>query len=347
MPEHYYKSDTNYLYVQKAIVERLQLFVTKMLYPDESFAVAKKRFILANFESGDEVAVRKSVEYFKNPQAQFPFTAYNVGEEEEIDDQRDGSNWATGGIYYSKTFNAYVKTIPAKLMITMMSFFSNPHDYFQARSRIYDTTSTLTRLWCPIVVNELETQFPIDIAIPCQKGSLAFSFEEHLRIGNIYNLQHDHDIFFHYFMINPSNIHNNYTPLVIRNVDDIELSLYTSRQDETRDRAMFVESAISPAIPVVSAIAPENGEESFDKTSPIILSFSVAMNETSVELALQFTPFISADLVWNESSTQLMIDPVDSLLASTEYTISLSTNAVSVNNVPIEEDFELVFTTEA
>ena len=345
MPVNYYTSDEKYMYVQKIVMDVVKVFVIKLLYPDENYSDAEKRFLLANFDSGDEVAVRKSIETFKTSQGKFPFTAYNIGEEEEIDDTLDGSSIAQSGQYFSPIYNCYLKSVPGILTVPMISFFTTPHDYFQARSRIYDTTSTVSRVFCPFTLNGVAGSFPIDIKIPVQKGSLAFAFTEFLRLGKIYNLQHDMSVYFHYYMINTANIHTNYIAPRISPVDEILLSLFDYSTGIYKDSPVLDGVAVVPPTPVVTTTSPTEAEDDFDVSSPIIINFNVAMNESSVEAAIDLTPFFGANYFWNSASTQLIIDPANDLTHATQYTITINTNAKAASTANLTDDFVLTFTT--
>jgi hypothetical protein len=345
MAEHYYKSDANYLAMVKAIMDAFKVFIIKMLYLEEDYDTAKKRFILADFSAGEEVAIRRSVEFFKNSQANFPFTAYNISEEETLGDTLGTSLWRKTGLYYNPNYQAYMKSILCSIEIPCMSFFSNPSDYHHARILLADTDIIVTRLFVPIYINGIIAEFPIDIDFEVTKGNLAYALEEHLRVGKIYNIAHTHKIFFPYLVINNANVHNDYTPLRIAPVDEIDFSLYSFSNQHYYDNPKLIDTKTSPDIPVVSSTSPTEGETDFDKSSPILINFSLAMNEDSVYNSFTSDPVIDAEYLWNTDSKQFIIDPIADLESGTLYSITIAQTAKSEDTVPLEDDFVLTFTT--
>lgn len=333
MPENYYTSSTSYPAIINALAERTKLYTCSLLYPTEAYAVSGKRFILSNFESGEEIAIRNSIQTFKTSQARFPFTAYNIGEMVEVPERR--TLMQRNLKYYDKNFGCYISAQPMQIEITMMTFTVSANDYFRVRTLLHNTNAQLTRLWVPITINGYETTFPIDLKYEIAKFSLAFEFEEFLRVGKIFDIQHTATLFFH----------NIITDANIDVVEDMELTLLRL-SDIDQSQSISQGTLSMPNTPIVSSTDPSDGEISVDRDDSIVINFNVAMDEASVEDYLSTDPFISADYLWNSSGTQLLIDPVDRMSSGTLYTIIITDDAKSgYYDIPLEEDYEFSFTT--
>lgn len=351
MAEKYYDAtiyDSFYPTIVKSILEALKVYICGMLYPDEDFNISGKRFILTDFSPGDEIAIRKSVETFKTVQGKFPFTAYGLNDR-EIDLLGEKTSFKEkSGIYYSNIHGAYIKSVPSKLTIPMVSFFSTAADYEKAYHIIMNDVAVVNRINIPIRVYHSTTEyddtfFPILFNLEVSKGAFAYQFDEYLRTGNIWGLVHNFVIEFRYYAINANDSHGN--TLRIAPVDDIIASFYTFNNPDYRDNPILQNVMHAYAIPEVTTTTPTEGSTNFDRSYPIIINFNTGMDEDSVINAIDSNPFISSDYVFNNTSTQLYIDPVSDLQANTLYTITISTNAKSGMDQNLENDFVLTFTT--
>lgn len=342
MAEKYYNpiTDVNYPLVVKAIIETLRVYICETLYRDEEFKDSQKRFILADFSGGDDASIRRSVETFKTTQGKFPFTAYGMWDNEV---PSEGSTRTKTGGYYSKVFGCYMKVFPARLTVPMVSFFTTSYDYERAYHLIESDVATPTRLNVPLYINENLTYFPINIDIDVSKGAFAGAFDEYLKIGKIWGLNHTLKIHYHYFSINATDHHGN-TPRIAL-VDDLYANFFSFNKVDYRDNPTLLDTLYNFEIPIVTASVPIQDATGISRTNPIILNFNVSMNEDSVFSNIDFTPFIVADFSWNSLSTQLTIEPTDALLANTSYTITISTDTKSSMNQNFEEEYTLSFTT--
>ena len=84
---NYYIPKTEYPDILDLVLQRILEYIFKLVYPEEEFTPEnkRKRLIIADFDSGDEVAIRRSIETHFNSNAVFPFTAYNIGDEEQVE----------------------------------------------------------------------------------------------------------------------------------------------------------------------------------------------------------------------------------------------------------------------
>jgi len=332
MPQNYYSDSINYPPIILAVVERVKYHICTSLYPNEDYnSQSSKRFIIANFETGTEIAIKRAIEKFKNSQPLFPFTAYNIGELIPVTDKR--SNLQKNFQYYSPILNAYVSAQPSELEINMMSFFTTPNDYFRALTILHTDLANITRLTVPIIINEILTSLTIDVNYEISKGDLAYSFEDYLRTGRIYNISHNAKIYFNNIILNAN----------INLVDNIEISL--SRLNNNNS-SILIQTDTVPDTPVIISTAPQEGETNVDVDNPIIIYFSTSMNEDSVENGLSILPYLNYNVIWNSSGTILVLDPITPMQKQTTYILTIDKTATSSLHVPFEDDFELNFITE-
>jgi hypothetical protein len=339
MTVKYYGVSTSYPRIVSAVVDRIHYWVWECLYSEtETYSgVVGKRIFLTSFEAGDEVALRTSIEKLKTSQASFPFTAYNLGELAPVTDKR--SHGQKSFTYYSPIHGSYISAQPSILEIPMVSFFNNPDDYWEAMSKLQTDEVNLTRLTVPLTLNGVLTSTTIDLDLEINKGSLAYAFEDYLRLGHIYNITHSAKVYFHNFVLDNPRLNLKLYP-----VEDIQVALKTL-SSINRSLGTTIDISHVPDPPLVSSTTPSEAAVDVGRTTPIIINFSLPMNEESVENYLTTDPFISADLNWNLSGTILSIEPVITLNSGTLYTIMITNEATSAVSVPFEEDFELTFTT--
>jgi hypothetical protein len=336
--------------VQDLVLARLLEYMFKLIYPDEEFTQAnkKKRFILADFDSGDEVAIRRSIETWYNTNAIFPFTAYNIGDEEQVEQK---SHLQKYGAWYVPEFGMAVSSIPHAITIPMVTFYNTPYDWrrFSSISALDDFN--LTRLWVPCYFNNVLTQFPIDVDFTITKGSYAFRYDEMLKTGNIYDLNHSMRVFYHKFVLaQPSQVSGTgkQVPLVIHPVDNIELALkeLNDRANISSSSNFLIKNITIPDNPTMLSSSPVNNETGVDKDFVnIIITFDVAMDETTLLNNIDIIPYFDNEKTLSTDGKTLVIDPVVSLTANTQYQILINTKAKSADEVALEEDIDIKFTT--
>lgn len=336
----YYGDNVNFPPIMNAIIQRVLFYLATKLYPDEDPddliqpESPTKKFILANFEGGEEIAVRRQIEELqKSSSAIYPFTAYNSSEETlELSTK---SHLQVSGKVFNSEVNGYVQAIPATWDFPAITFTSNVQDYFRARQLLSVDASRLTRITVPITINNVLTSFPIDITFELTKGSYAFQFEEYLSKGRIYDLVHNLKIKFLYFILND---------VPISPVDNIEMSLKTlaTQSNSTID----IQTYYSPVTSIVTSTTPVTNTIGFDKTQSIIINFNNAMNESLTNSYIDIEPMFPCNFIWNDPSTQLTLSPKSGLLdASTNYIITIEKSAQSIYQATLEDDYILNFTT--
>lgn len=90
---------------------------------------------------------------------------------------------------------------------------------------------------------------------------------------------------------------------------------------------------------------PIDDSEDVPKNANIVLNFSVSMNEESVINNTTITPSIENVMTFDNTSKILTIDPVGNFSALTEYSMTLSKEAKSNNNIALKNDYIISFTT--
>lgn len=349
---NYYHSQVEYPDILDLVLDRLLEYMFKLIYPDEEYNQTnkRKRFILADFDSGDEVAIRRSIETYFNTNATFPFTAYNIGDEEQVEQK---SHLQKYGMWYVPEFNMAVSSIPHAITIPMVTFYNTPFDWrrFSSISALDDFN--LTRLWVPCYFNDVLTQFPMDVDFTITRGSFAFRYDEMLKTGQIYDLNHTMRVFYHKFVLaQPSQVDpsGKQTPLVIKPVENIELALkeLNDRANITSSSNFLIKNITIPNNPKMLSSSPVNDETNVDKDFVnIIITFDSVMDETLLLNNIDIIPYFDNEKTLSADGKTLIIDPVVSLNANTQYEILINTKAKSADGVALENDIDIKFTTGA
>lgn len=331
-----------YPYIYKAILERLQIYFCNLLYPDEPFQDAKKRFILADFVGGgNETAIRQSIENYQNSNGVFPFTAYNIDDDEPVDYK---ALIHMTGNYYDPDLDCYLSAVPAYLNINMMTVYTTEYDYYIGTAKMMYDLACLTRLDVPIMINGKETFFEIDIDMDVTKGDLAFAYQDHKDKGSLFNISHNCKVKFHYFLLTGKTFNSadgKQRPIPLYPVDNMILSL-----KRMEDKSLIDTLTVS-VIPNVTSSTPASNAVNVSTNSSVFINFNTPMNESSVISSMDIVPNIEGKRIWNNEGTILEIRPYDTLDANTEYNINIYKTAQNYITHPLENDFELKFKTGA
>jgi hypothetical protein len=175
MSERYYSTSDNYPYVIKSILERVILYFQNVIYPDESLTDSRKRFIIAD-TSDDGNAIRRSIDFFKNSNGTFPFTAYNIQDDAPGEFK---SHLQVSGKVYSELVGGYISFIPMILNIPMVTYYTTPFDFWRGMTIFAEDEANFSRLDTPVIINGVTCSMTIDLTYTTERGSLAFSIEEH------------------------------------------------------------------------------------------------------------------------------------------------------------------------
>jgi len=342
--KRYYPDSSNYPYAIKSITERVLLYCSQVLYPEESTSNAMKRIIMATFDD-DALAIKQSISKYKTSQGKFPFTAYGIGDVEFIENK---TYYQVSGTYYSRELDAYIRYVPIKFTIPMVTFLTTPYDFWRVMNNF--SNDTLTRLDVPITINDQLTYFSIDIGFLAEKGSSAFDIEQQLGYGKIYPVVHTAEISCAYITVDlQRNINSqviNQTKLVYH-VDDIILRLSELQDAKNLSNNPLLETLNSPESPLVVSSTPINNATDITVDSSIVINFNVSMNESSIISNMDIVPYFDKDITFDIESKIMTIIPRQNLLNSTQYEILINNNAKSADLQNLESDYILKFTTGA
>ncbi len=101
----------------------------------------------------------------------------------------------------------------------------------------------------------------------------------------------------------------------------------------------------SDTAPTVMATLPQAGASEVALDQPLVVDFSEAMDERSVELALRHEPPLDCDYVWRRESSRLVCDPRFERLPLTTYQVSISTSATDTAGNRLAGSFGFSYTT--
>jgi hypothetical protein len=312
-------------------------YSTNVLYKAEPYAVSKNRWVLA--DATTSMQMRGNEKQFNWSNAKFPFTAYTIGE--LIADDRVPNYYARSHRYYSQKYDRIISANAMVLEIVMYSFFNTAIDYHRAQSLLLDDDAMKTLKEVPIMINNELTSFPIIIDPEIVKGNLAYEFEQQLRAGKIFDINHTVKIYYHELMVNYDTSPRR-GAFIVGPVDDIEVALKSLPKHEIGQELIYGSGVVVDTPQVISTM-PEDGQESVNLDSDIIFNFNVSMNKSSVETNLLITPGVNADYVWNDSQTILTLDKIDPFVSGVSYSCSLSKKAQSVYGQGMQNDYDFTF----
>jgi len=234
MAKDYYSQPTStskHQTIVREIMRRIRLYVLDILYTTEHYNNAKKRFVLADIGAGSDAMIKGAVKSFQKTTQNFPFTAYNNPDVERRDEGK--SLRASSGRVFSEELGCYIASFPCEFEVPMISFYADVSDYYHARYRLMEQNKDLIRLKVPIVINSVETYFPIDIEYEITKGDYPHEFEEYLNKNKIYDISHTFNIKYYHFIV----YKDKYVDLFYKdNVLDIISDPPTSPAPSTGDR---------------------------------------------------------------------------------------------------------------
>lgn len=345
MPERYYNESNSYPYAVRSILQRVILYFKDVLYAQDTDEIAMKRFILSD-TSDDSAAIRRSIDVFKNNQGEFPFTAYNIGDDTlgEIKTHLQKS-----GNYYSPYFNAYIAYIPITLNFSFTSFFTTPFDYWRADNLLSMESASLTRLKVPIEINGIDTFFYIDLNFSTEKGSLAWDIEQQFGVGKIYPLVHSVEVEGVFFVVNKGKDPNTGTTTsdkIVYPVDDMIVRLCNLENPEILSLNTLIDTRVSPDILKIDSTIPLNNSEDISINQIITITFNDSVDEYAFINNYSIVPYFDHELDFDSYSRVITITPYESLQNNTQYNILINKELRSVNNQNMEEDFLLSFITE-
>ncbi len=109
------------------------------------------------------------------------------------------------------------------------------------------------------------------------------------------------------------------------------------------DKNLLYDTTIAPQI---IAHSPQNTSDSISAGTSIQITFDRTMNKESVENAFSISPNASGKFTWGNSDKSVTFVPLIPLEKSTDYKVTISTNAKSKWLVSIPADYTFNFTTK-
>lgn len=325
------EQDLRYPPIVEAIVLRTLLYFAEVLY-NKLWVVdpqlAMNRILISDVEAGSNVAIGDAIDAFRSINHQFPFTAYNVGEFEMRTDSFNNQTLALGLSYYPE-IGSKARAYPAKFRMQFVSFFNTALDHKTAQTILGSESSSLTRLYAPIMFGNTEVSIPFDVNFEIANGSLAGQFEEYLVQNRIWDLVHNVEILYHEYILDT---------VTIGQVDNMYVSL--GLEADVRQKAVFGTVQI-PNPPIISSTSPLDNAISVPVNSAISITFSELMQYNTVSVSIY--PQISYSKSWVNKT--LTITPWTNLTASTEYTITVKAGALTAEDQPLADDYVFNFFT--
>lgn len=345
----YFPNSNLYPPVISAIIERLLLYICETLYPAEykaniSDTIFRRTFI-ADIQSGNDVLIGENVEYFKETNGVFPFTAYNIGDKEL---QTSMNTLLAAGYKVPVEGLGYASFVPCTLTVPMITFFNTAYDWNLAYSRLISDNASLTQLDVPIKINGEDNFFKIRVSYETLgKGSYAWAFEEYMRAGEIWDLQHDVKV--EYYEMNFSGYPFDDQSGLVRSggviptiglVDDIVVSLSNLSLNREEQHILLNR-------PITVTCSVENNAINVPVNTSFVFTFSQSMRESSVLSQLSILPYFDYNYSWNATGTQLTITPQSNLKNNFNYIITIGRNALAVSGKPLMKDFTVSIRTVA
>lgn len=318
-------------------MDRIKIYLGTKIYFEESATDSLTNFIYADImNDGSNEGIRTATDIFENTNQSYPFTAYCVGEEEPLREKR--SAYAKNKIFYDPYIGSFVSAKPAIFNMPMITFFNTPYDYQVAKKILFEISSAPIKLDVPIIVGDATTNFPIFVKFEAiERGDYAFNVQEILRVGDIYDLQHFARIEYHDIETDSTGIYP---------VDDMIFELQRI-DDEDYSLNVTLDTVSIDYDVALSNSSPISGTTDVPVENSVILTFTVGMNETSVENAIELDPFFSAEFGWNTDSTSITIDPVYNLTSGTVYNVVVEDTAHSwYNEENLSGNVTITFETE-
>lgn len=328
--------------VKKAVGQQILRKIASVLYAPDSTnlyypwdtvpANGMQRFVIADME--ETSTSQRAAAAFNSANLRYPFTAYNFGEVEFAREFR--SYKQVSGFMYSSEMSKKISSIPARLNIPMITFFSNPDDYEIGYKLLLHDASKLSRTFTTTNFNGYSGIIPITFSYELAKGSYAFEFQEQLRAGNIFDVVHNVTAYYQEILLDGTSIYP---------VDQI-IAYYKQWSDVDVSLATTQETLYPSAAPVISSSDPYNGETGVPVENSVIINFSQVMNESTVENAITLSPYFEHKVIWDIDSKILMLDPIYDLTSGTVYSISFDETAYSFYNNDQLDSGVIRFTTE-
>ena len=127
-------------------------------------------------------------------------------------------------------------------------------------------------------------------------------------------------------------------------VKDSATVVVVANQTVFSDKLMLYDSTIAPT--VLSHVPVTNVGDSVTATAIIKINFDKPMSTTATANAFSITPSVEGTLSWENLNMTLVFTPAVTYEKATTYTVTLSTDAKSISNVPVTQPYSFSFVTK-
>ena len=327
-----YTSTSNTPLTMKAVFEQVRSYMASVLYTQDSLTSGIARFVIADMT---EVGwSQKAASQFNTANLKYPFTAYNMGEPSLAREFR--SYFQVSGKMYNSNIGKRMISIPMRMTFPMITFYSNPDDYRIGYKLLEHDATRLTRTFTTVALNGYSGLIPMTLTFEIAKGAYASEFQEQLRIGDIWDIQHNVTAYFQEILLDGSGENE---------VEEMLANIKRWAGGDPGD-STIQETLTNTSDPVISSSDPANDETDVPVGNSILLNFNVTMDETSVENAITLVPYFDNHVTWNIDSNVMLIDPDAELTSGTLYQIKINDKAKAFYNDSCLDSGVIKFTTE-
>lgn len=321
MPVSYYKDQFLQSLVPfqaNEIMRAVKLSVASLLYKqdnpkNETEASARLVFTDPTVEMGG----RAIIEYTKNANVKWPFTAYKMGE--IMLDPTKLNGLATYHNFFSPEIGEFVSAKPYTMQILFTSFFNTALDYQTAIKLLNDYSSMLIRLSVPITLNGKTLYFPIDAKVEeVTKGQYAYEFQQFLATGKIYDIIHNFKVKFFDFIIGSQVADEYYSTTPVPGIysgtsrkwapiTDMYISMFGYVNNITEAYTIDTDHVPTP-LEIVS-LTPRDGASGVVSSGAISVTFNQPILEETFTDSFTCWPPVLFDFSYTLSGTVATVSP--------------------------------------
>jgi len=357
MQNYYDHPNKNIPNVVESHVESLIIYVSAILFPTEFIQDPQKaynRILVSDVNAGSNVNLGDAIEWFRSMSDYFPFVAYAPLGFQLPNDYGNIASTAIGLIYIEE-LNAYVRAYPTTLEVQFVAFFSDSLDHRRAMTLLGAESSKLTRLYTPMLIDNVEVEFPITLTFQFDKGDLTSEFETYLSQGRIWNIpftitvRYYEYIFDELLLPGDSSVYDNTTvirkPPVVSKVDDIIIRLY-NQITSNRQESILVKEFSPVETPTIVSTSPSKDSINVPLNSEISIQFSKSIQPSTVS-SIKIEPYTESEFYFNTSETTVNFDPVSAsgLETNTTYKVTVPLEVKDRDGLSLESEYVFSFKT--
>lgn len=359
MGQNYYEHpNRNLPDVVQCHVDSLVVYMASILFPQEFLnnpQAAYNRVLISDVNAGTNVSLGDAIEYFRQMNDNLPFVAYNVGDPQP-------SSWgniapvSTAGLLYCEELNAYIRAYPMELELDFVAFFGDALDQRRAYTILGSESSAITRLFTPVLFDDIEVKLPIDLNYDFSKGSLSGEFEQAF-LGRIWDIIFKITIRYYEYIIDevptPDSINiKDETGLYpsqarVAPVENIILRLFSQYGAKVNDSILLDQKESLDPLKIIS-VTPKNNAKNITTSSLIELDLNRSVNPNSVIDSIEVNPDFEKTIYYNNDYTKIIIKntAVSGLQSYTTYEVEVKQSLIDGNDISLESDYKFSFKTQ-